>query len=176
MSFVPSEVIFYSMKEEIFEIYDENGNLAGTAPRRRCHGDPSLIHRVVHVVVLHPDGEHILLQKRSPAKDIQPGKWDTAVGGHVNLAESREAAAKRELKEELGIDHAGDLEFWFDDQIRNEIESENIRVFRLIHPGPFEFQKEEITEVKFWSRAELADVRNHALFTPNLVKELAKIL
>ena len=36
-------------------------------------------------------------------KDIQPGKWDTAVGGHVDYGESVEDALFRETREELGI-------------------------------------------------------------------------
>ena len=36
-------------------------------------------------------------------EDIQPGKWDTSVGGHVDLGESVEMALHREVKEELGI-------------------------------------------------------------------------
>ena len=67
------------MTEELFEIIDDaTGAVIGTAPRKRCHGDPSLIHRSVHVVVYSTDGKSILLQKRKMTKDIQPGKWDTA--------------------------------------------------------------------------------------------------
>ena len=43
------------------------------------------------------------MQKRPDWKDIQPGKWDTAVGGHIDLSENVETALKREVKEELGI-------------------------------------------------------------------------
>ena len=91
---------------EFFDIYDEQGNHIGTAPRSECHGNPALIHRTAHVVVIHPESGDILLQKRNMTKDIQPGKWDTAVGGHLALGEDFETGAKRELAEELGIDDA----------------------------------------------------------------------
>lgn len=63
---------------ERFEVFDETGNPLGLAPRSACHGNPRLVHRTAHVVVTHPDGR-LLLQKRAATKDIQPGKWDTAV-------------------------------------------------------------------------------------------------
>ena len=158
--------------EELFDIFDEAGNHVGTAPRGRCHGDPSLIHRTSHVVVFHPDGR-LLLQLRRMDKDIQPGKWDTAVGGHLDLGEDFVAGARRELAEELGV-RVGDSELvWlFETKIRNSIESENVGVFGLIHPGPFSFQKEEIDAVRFWTRQELFDPANQEKFTPNLCKEL----
>ena len=115
--------------EEFFDVFDENGNWRGLFPRRECHGHPDLIHRSVHVVVLDSTQKQILLQKRSMNKDIQPGKWDTAVGGHVNAGESVEAAARRELAEELGI--TGTPEFFFTAQIRNRVESENVTVFKF---------------------------------------------
>lgn len=159
--------------EEYFDIYDEAGNRVGRALRSECHGNPALLHHTSHVVVFHPDGERILLQKRSMAKDVQPGKWDTAVGGHVDSGEDYRDAALRELREELGVaQFAGGLRHLFDSKIRNEIESEDVRVYGLTLAGPFRFQPEEIDEIRFWTKRELADPENRKLFTPNLVSEL----
>lgn len=159
--------------EEYFDIYDENGNRCGRALRSECHGNPALLHHTSHVVIFHPDGGRILLQKRSLKKDIQPGKWDTAVGGHVDLGEDFYQAALRELREELGVsEFPGDLRFLFDAKIRNSIESEDVRVFSLSLPGPFRFQTEEIDEVRFWNSKELFDPKNREEFTPNLCVEL----
>lgn len=161
--------------DEIFEIVDENNMVIGTAKRSECHGNPSLVHRTVHVIVYHPDGR-ILLQKRSAAKDVQPGRWDTAVGGHMMPGEDFETAARREMSEELGISDKIALRPVFDIKIRNSIEAENVKVFSAVHPGPFNFQKEEIDEVRFWSPAELeAVIRGKNDFTPNLVYELKKL-
>lgn len=160
-----------SSGDEIFEIVDENGTVIGTASRSECHGNPSLVHRTAHVVVYHPDGR-ILLQKRSMLKDIQPGKWDTAVGGHLAPGETYVTAARREMAEELGIGGDVRLSHLFDSKIRNDIESENVRVFSCVHPGPFDFQAEEIDELRFWTLSELKDESNRSCFTPNLVAEL----
>jgi len=163
--------------EELFEIVDANDKVIGVAKRRECHGNPALVHRTAHVVVFHPDGS-ILLQKRSLAKDIQPGKWDTAVGGHLSPGENYEAGARREMTEELGLPSNAKLEFLFKAEIRNSIESENVGVFSTVCEGPFQFNRDEIDQVRFWTREEL----NSALgagakdFTPNLLKELKSLL
>ena len=159
--------------EEYFDIVDENDQVIGIAPRSRCHGDPSLIHRTAHVVVLHPDGQRILLQKRAMTKDIQPGKWDTAVGGHLAHGESYEDGARREMSEELGLPCDLPLKFLFRSEIRNEIESENVGIFLLVSDGPFHFQQEEIDEVRFFTRKEL--VAHADDFTPNLRRELTEL-
>ena len=157
--------------EEFFDIYDAQGNHVGTAPRRLCHGDPSLIHRTAHVVVIHPENGCILLQKRNLNKDIQPGKWDTAVGGHLALGEDFETGTRRELYEELGIENA-ELFHLFDSTIRNDIESEDVRVFGAFISGNFNFDPGEIDEIRFWNRRELEDPENRKNFTPNLITEL----
>lgn len=154
--------------EELLDIYDDSGVRIGLASRRLCHGNPTLLHHTSHVIVIHPDREHLLLQKRSLSKDIQPGKWDTAVGGHLDPGEDYLAGARRELAEELGVTGEVELRHLFDSQIRNEIESEDTRVFAIVHPGPFRFQREEIDEVRFWSFEELRNPANFGEFTPNL--------
>ena len=73
--------------EEMFPIVDEEGNITGAATRGECHNGSKLLHPVVHLHVFNSKGE-LYLQKRPEWKDIQPGKWDTSVGGHVDLGES----------------------------------------------------------------------------------------
>lgn len=164
--------------EEMFEIIDDaTGAVIGTAPRSRCHGDPSLVHRSVHVVVYHPDGR-VLLQKRSANKDIQPGKWDTAVGGHLDVGEDYAAAARREMREELGL--AGDLPLChlFDYKVRNERESENVRVFAVTTAGPFALQREELDDARFFSLAALrarVAAGDVADLTPVLAREIVML-
>ncbi len=157
---------------EYFDVYDAEGNRLGFAPRSQCHGNPALLHRTAHVVIFHPDGERILLQKRTASKDIQPGKWDTAVGGHLAPGETFLSGARRELTEELGVAECPELAFLFDSEIRNGIESENVRVFGATLSGPFDFQRSEIDAVRFWSWTELFDSESEKSFTPNLVAEL----
>jgi isopentenyldiphosphate isomerase len=163
--------------EEYFDIVDDNGKIIGKALRSECHGNSALIHRTVHAVIYHSDGR-ILLQKRSRNKDIQPDKWDTAVGGHLDSGEDYKTAIVREIKEEVGIlVNFSELEYITDAKIRNRIESENIKIFKLVSNGPFKFQQEEISEIKFWKIDELCNAvkKTPDIFTPNLLTELKLI-
>ena len=142
--------------------------------RSFAHNGSKQLHPVVHLHVIDRFGR-IFLQKRSMTKDIQPGKWDTAVGGHLALGESYEEGAKRELAEELGVTDAPVLKTLFDSKIRNEIESEDTRVFALYRAGGFRFQESEIDEIRFWPPEKLFDARERENFTPNLCAELDKL-
>ena len=161
---------------EFFDVYYPDGSWRGRFLRSECHGNPELIHKSVHVVVLDSSGTKILLQKRALCKDIQPGKWDTAVGGHVDAGECVVDAARRELKEELGID--GTPEIFFTSTIRNDIESENVTIFKLTCDGPFDFSREEIDEVRFFELELFRDECNRMRddFTPNLQRELGDVI
>jgi isopentenyl-diphosphate delta-isomerase type 1 len=162
-------------EEEWFEVVDEDDRACGMARRSECHGNPELIHRTAHVVVFSSD-DRVLLQKRSARKDIQPGKWDTAVGGHLAPGEGYEEAAQRETREELGL--ATDrlpLHFLFNLKIRNEIESENVCVFAVTHDGPFHPPPAEIDELRFWTREELRNNLGKGIFTPNLEREIQRL-
>ena len=77
------------------------------------------------------------------------------------------------MSEELGLDPKLPLRFLFYSKIRNSIESENVGVFALVSAGPFQFQRSEIDEVRFFSRADLTAHR--ADFTPNLCVELDEL-
>ena len=163
------------MSEEFFDIYDAAGHRIGVAPRRKCHGNPQLLHHTAHVVVFHPETRALLLQKRAATKDIQPGKWDTAVGGHLMPGEDYEAGARRELAEELGVTRPVALTWLFDSKIRNAIESEDVRVFGVRLAEEFRVQRSEIDAIRFWSADELFDAANRREFTPNLCAELDEL-
>ena len=90
-------------QDELLPLVDENGNITGAATRGECHNGSMMMHPVVHLHVFNSKGE-LYLQKRPEWKDIQPGKWDTAVGGHIDLGEHVEQALFREAGEELGIE------------------------------------------------------------------------
>ena len=90
-------------KQEIFPLVDEVGTVIGSATRGECHSGSKLLHPVVHLHVFNSKGE-VYLQRRPDWKDIQPGKWDTAVGGHIDYGENPHDALRREVREELGIE------------------------------------------------------------------------
>lgn len=161
-------------RDEIFEVVDEEDRIVGQATRSECHGNPALIHRVAHVLVLNNKGE-LLLQKRSRKKDIQPGRWDTSVGGHLVPGEDYWRAALRETREELGIENPRPV-FLYHLRIRNDIEAENVGTFLIRHEGPFSFDKEEIDAVRFWSAGEIGDHLGKGVFTPNFEEEWRRFL
>lgn len=106
------------MKQEYFDIYDEAGNRIGRALRSECHGNPALLHHTSHVVVFHPARRPDSAAEAFAVEGYPAGKWDTAVGGHVDAGEDYLAAALRELREELGVTaSAGELRHLFDSKI-----------------------------------------------------------
>ena len=84
-------------KDEQFPVVDEMGNILGAISRGHAHDGSKILHPVVHLHLFNSKGE-LYLQHRPAWKDIQPDKWDTACGGHVDLGESVEQALHREVK------------------------------------------------------------------------------
>ena len=82
-------------KQERFPIVDEEGRVVGSATRGECHNGSRLLHPVVHLHVFNTRGE-VYLQKRPQWKDIQPGKWDTSVGGHMDYGRRPFLDARRD--------------------------------------------------------------------------------
>lgn len=146
--------------DEIFDIVNERDEPVGRATRREVH-TRGLWHRATHVVVEDARGR-VFLQKRSMGKDTAPGRWDSACSGHVDSGETYEAAAVRELREEIGIDvvplgGANALETLFTLTPCEANGWEFLRVFRLKSRGPFEFtlNAAEIERGEWWDKPAL---------------------
>lgn len=159
--------------KEIFPVVDEQGNVIGSATRGECHGGSKLLHPVVHLHVFNSKGE-LYLQKRPMWKDIQPGKWDTAVGGHVDYGESVEQALRREVGEELGIiDFAP--EFVMSYVFESAREKELVNTFRTVYDGPVT-PTDELDGGRFWTVEDIRSNIGKGVFTPNFENEIIKIL
>lgn len=155
--------------EEWFDIVTPDGKVIGKAPRSAVHGNPDLLHPVVHVHIVNSNGE-LYLQKRADSKDLYPGYWDTAVGGHVSSGESIDTALNREAEEELGISMAK-FQPLFRYVMKNDFESELIHGFLLRADGPFQINKEEISDGRFWQIEEIEKSLKKDVFTPNFEEE-----
>jgi len=90
-----------AMKNELFPIVDKNDRILRYAQRSDVHGN-NLRHRAVHILIFS-QADEVYLQQRSRGKDRHPLKWDSSAAGHVGARESYDEAARRELKEELGV-------------------------------------------------------------------------
>ena len=156
-------------QQERFPLVDEEGRVIGSATRGECHSGNKLLHPVVHLHVFNSAGE-LYLQKRPLWKDIQPGKWDTAVGGHIDYGETPAQALQREVREELGITDF-DPVFIGKYVFESAVERELVYIFRCIYDSPLHPSAEELDGGRFWSEEELREAIGHRLLTPNFESE-----
>ena len=158
---------------EWFPIIEPCGLVIGRATRKYCHSGAKPLHPVIHIHIIDRFSR-IYLQKRSMSKDIQPGKWDTAVGGHVSYGESILEAVYREASEELGLMefHPIYLEAY---SFESSVEMEMVNVFAVV--GSFDLHPDfdEVDEGRWWELSDIDASMGKGIFTPNFESEFTMI-
>lgn len=158
---------------EFFPIVEPSGLVIGRSTRVYCHGGAKPLHPVIHVHIIDRFSR-IYLQKRPMTKDIQPGKWDTAVGGHVSYGESIVEAVYREAFEELRFIefnpiHLETYEF------ESAVEREMVSVFAAVGSYELTPDPDEVEEGRWWPIEEIDANLGKNVFTPNFESEFQMI-
>lgn len=162
------------IREEWFPIVTEEGTVTGKALRNVCHdGKSKLLHPVVHLHLLNEKGE-LFMQKRSETKDIEPGKWDTSVGGHADYGETIEEALHREIYEEIGLKNINPV-FITKYVWESTREKELVHSYYAFSGEALVLNKDEIEDGKFRTLEEIRENIGKKIFTPNFEFEFAMI-
>jgi isopentenyldiphosphate isomerase/intracellular septation protein A len=155
--------------EEWLPIVNEKGEVTAQAPQSKVHDGSKLLHPVVHMHVINRK-KAILLQKRAPSKEVFPGKWDTAVCGHISAGEKLEDALKREAFEEIGLENFSvkliEIFKW-----ESEDQAELVYLFTTSDFKNFRSQSNEVSEARFWTKNQIEKHLGTDIFTPNFEVE-----
>ncbi len=159
--------------KEFLPRVDEDGNVLGRITRGEAHGGAKPLHPVVHLHLFDTQGR-LYLQRRPAWKDIQPGKWDTAVGGHVDWGESVDEALRREVREEIGIESFAPR-FVTRYVFESEVERELVHVYFAVSdaaPAP----SAELDGGGFFTPEEITARLGQNFFTPNFEQEWLRVV
>jgi isopentenyldiphosphate isomerase len=158
--------------EELVDVVDDDDVVVRTVGRAEMRRD-RLQHRAVAIAVFGSDGR-LLVHRRADTKDVWPGRWDIAAGGVVSAGESYDAAARRELAEELGVE--ADLVPLGNGRFRDESVALIARAYQVVHDGPFRFTDGEIAEVRWVTMDELDALRRTRSFVPDSIALLLPLI
>ena len=158
---------------EYFPIVEPNGLVIGRSTREYCHGGAKPLHPVIHVHIIDRFSR-IYLQKRSMKKDIQPGKWDTAVGGHVSYGENIVEAVYREAYEELRLIEFNPIHIETY-QFESSVEKEMVSIFAAVGSYELTPDLDEVDEGRWWPVEEIDANIGKGVFTPNFESEFQMI-
>jgi isopentenyl-diphosphate Delta-isomerase len=142
--------------DETIILVDDQDREIGVAPKLEAHAQ-GLRHRAVSVCVLDARGR-MLLQRRADNKYHSGGLWTNACCTHPRPGEAVAEAARRRLREELGVDC--ELKFALRTHYRADvgnglIEDEVVHLFLGVYDGPVTPDPAEAAGYDWVTRADL---------------------
>lgn len=115
---------------------------------------PKLVKAAVAAIIIKDN--KILLEKRSSI--LETGKW-CLPGGAIEFGETAEAAIKREIKEEIGLETLNLKFLGYQDEIISRIKNHSlVLVFKAETNGIQKFQKNEVAETRWFDKKDLTDL------------------
>lgn len=158
---------------DLLPVVNENDELVEVKPRREVHVG-QLRHRAVHIGLFDSKGR-LWLQQRAIKKDTWPLAWDLSATGHVDPDETYDQAARRELKEELGIDERPHFVTKFEACEATGWEFQALYAMRWDEPIKT-FNKREISRMKLFTIDAIERILDGAdprvTFTPSIAMAL----
>jgi len=152
----------YLMTEYLM-LVDEDDKIVGKAERKEVVRN-ALLHRGAVVIVLNSE-DQIFVHKRTNTKGLYPSHYDMFFGGSVQYNETYEAAAKRELGEESGIEAPIKRLFGF--KYRSPTHNTNFEVFLCVYDGELTLQEDEVERGYFVDMESLEEMIKTKKFCPD---------
>lgn len=152
---------------ELLDVIDENNKLTGKVEERKIIHENGLWHRHVGADIMNENGE-MLYQKRAETKKLNPNKW-ARTGGHIDAGEKPITAMQREIKEELGIEVSSERielisikkqeQFYPEQNQYQRFYTYNYFIRVNYQLEDYQIQKEELSEVKYFSIEEMEEMK-----------------
>ena len=166
---------------DLLILVDEDDQPLGTLDKASCHDGEGRLHRAFSAFVFDRDGR-LLLQQRAAGKRLWPGYWSNSCCSHPRSGETLDDAARRRVREELGLDCELDSLFSFVYHARfGELgaEHEHCTVYVGRSAGTPAVNEHEISAWRWIEPttldAELADDPQGRRFTPWFQIEWARL-
>jgi isopentenyl-diphosphate delta-isomerase len=145
-----------AMIDETLILVNERNRKVGAAPKQQVHRR-GLLHRAFSIFLVDSRGR-FLLQQRHPRQYHSGGLWANSCCGHPKIHEQTIQAARRRLREDLGVD--ANLRFGFFSRYQSVLdnrmqENEFVYVYFGDLRAPVNPNVDEINAVDFLTQREI---------------------
>ncbi len=150
--------------DDLVDVVDADDRVIGRATRREVRSG-NLLHRACYIVVLD-ESDRVFVHLRTPTKDVFPSHFDTVVGGVLELGESYEEGARREVREEIGVEAQGLRRVGF---LRYADPSNRVQgaIFECRAAAPLHLQADEVVSGEWLPPDEIERRIQHDPYCPD---------